>query len=156
MKNPYKKYIPPFLVGLLSILFLDILSKWLVVQGIMKPTVFIKDFFYLSHFQKNTGIAFSIALPSWLQIGGSFLILFLLMKIGFETIVKQGKSMLLESALLGMVIGGGLGNLMDRIMNGSVVDFIVLGPIPVFNVADTGITVGLLVLFGTMMLNKEK
>jgi signal peptidase II len=45
---------------------------------------------------------------------------------------------------LGMAIGGAAGNLADRVRRGAVVDFVALGPWPVFNLADAAMTVGLL------------
>jgi signal peptidase II len=46
----------------------------------------------------------------------------------------------------GMLLGGALGNIVDRIRDGAVTDFIKLPAWPAFNVADTSITVGVLVL----------
>jgi signal peptidase II len=46
---------------------------------------------------------------------------------------------------LGMAVGGAAGNLADRIRRGAVVDFVALGSWPVFNLADTAMTVGLVV-----------
>ncbi len=46
----------------------------------------------------------------------------------------------------GMLVGGALGNLIDRIANGSVTDFIKLPHWPAFNVADMSITFGVIVL----------
>lgn len=46
----------------------------------------------------------------------------------------------------GMLIGGAVGNLIDRIANGSVIDFIKLPHWPAFNVADMSITFGVIVL----------
>jgi signal peptidase II len=46
----------------------------------------------------------------------------------------------------GMLVGGALGNLIDRIANGVVTDFIKLPHWPAFNVADMSITFGVLVL----------
>ena len=46
----------------------------------------------------------------------------------------------------GMLVGGALGNLIDRIANGAVTDFIKLPHWPAFNVADICITVGVFVL----------
>ena len=70
--------------------------------------------------------------------------------------IHKQKGAFFETLLLGVVIGGGLGNLADRLVNGYVIDFIVLGPIPVFNVADIGITVGLVLLFATIVLSSRK
>jgi signal peptidase II len=46
----------------------------------------------------------------------------------------------------GMLLGGALGNIIDRIHQGAVTDFIKLPAWPAFNVADTSITLGVLVL----------
>ena len=46
----------------------------------------------------------------------------------------------------GMLVGGAIGNLIDRVASGSVIDFIKLPHWPAFNVADTSITFGVLVL----------
>ena len=145
-----------FLGGIADILILDVVTKVLVVRGIIGEFTFIKGFFYITTFRKNDGIAFGIDLPMWLQIVGSLAILLLLLKIGFEYFFGRQQVSLFEHWLFGAVIGGGLGNLIDRVLHGYVVDFIVLRPFPVFNIADIGITVGLVVLFGTMWLSSRE
>ena len=47
---------------------------------------------------------------------------------------------------MGLQLGGALGNLVDRLTIGHVTDFISIGAFPVFNVADSSITVGVIVL----------
>jgi signal peptidase II len=47
---------------------------------------------------------------------------------------------------LSMQLGGAIGNLIDRLLHGRVTDFISIGSFPVFNVADSSITVGCVVL----------
>jgi signal peptidase II len=47
---------------------------------------------------------------------------------------------------LGLQLGGAIGNLIDRVRFGSVVDFIDIGPWPVFNLADSGIVIGVGIL----------
>ena len=47
---------------------------------------------------------------------------------------------------LGLLLGGALGNLVDRIRLGYVVDFVAVGPWPKFNVADSAITIGVLLV----------
>jgi len=47
---------------------------------------------------------------------------------------------------IGLVLGGGIGNLLDRIRLGYVIDFIAVAIWPRFNIADTAITVGLALL----------
>ncbi len=47
---------------------------------------------------------------------------------------------------LGLLVGGAVGNVIDRLSHGYVTDFIAIGPWPRFNVADSAITVGVLLL----------
>lgn len=57
---------------------------------------------------------------------------------------------------LGLVLGGALGNLADRVRLGHVIDFIDLRWWPVFNVADSCIVVGVLMLIATLSLQAER
>jgi signal peptidase II len=62
---------------------------------------------------------------------------------------------------LGMVLGGAIGNLLDRIRFGHVIDFADLHfgefrPFLVFNVADTAITIGVLILLARALLVRDK
>ena len=50
------------------------------------------------------------------------------------------------AASLGLLLGGGIGNLIDRLRLGYVIDFVALGVWPKFNVADTAVTVGVILL----------
>jgi len=54
----------------------------------------------------------------------------------------------------GLIVGGALGNLIDRILFGGVIDFINLGFWPSFNIADSALTVGIIVLI--YYLGKKK
>ena len=55
-----------------------------------------------------------------------------------------------------MIFSGAVGNLIDRIINGAVVDFISVGWWPVFNIADSSISVGMVVLgFSILFPNKK-
>jgi len=156
MKNLQKIHWAYFTAGLLGVFFLDFITKWLAVKGVIGESVIVRGLFYMTHFQKNNGIAYGIPLPLWIQVIGSIIILFLLVRFGFDCITDNRKPSVFRIVLLGIIVGSGLGNLVDRIVNGYVVDFIVLRPFPVFNVADVGITVGIILLFGTIVLSSEK
>ncbi len=54
---------------------------------------------------------------------------------------------------VGLLLGGAFGNLIDRVIAGRVTDFIDVGPWPIFNIADSCITVGIALLIGTMLLS---
>ncbi|MBN2087315.1 signal peptidase II [Candidatus Peregrinibacteria bacterium] len=140
----------------LILLGLDILTKYLVIQPFYKPVTFIKNFLYLTNVQKNSGIAFGIKLPIWLQIIGSIIILVLLFRFADQYFFSKNKRQFLKPILFGIIIGGAIGNLINRIFQGYVVDFIVLKPIPVFNIADIGITVGFIALLVLSLFGEKK
>jgi signal peptidase II len=59
---------------------------------------------------------------------------------------RQIRPPLWHTLAIGAIAGGALGNLVDRVRLGHVIDFVSVGPWPNFNVADSAITVGALVL----------
>jgi signal peptidase II len=56
----------------------------------------------------------------------------------------------------GMLVGGAIGNLIDRVAYGSVIDFIKLPHWPAFNLADTSITVGVVILVVLIEFNARR
>ena len=92
----------------------------------------------------NSGSAFGINALSGLWLG-----LLAIVVVGFLLFYSRNLPSKAMTVLLGLVIGGALGNLADRIfragdgfLSGSVVDFIDLSRWPVFNLADSGIVIG--------------
>jgi len=130
---------------------LDALTKGWVSGTHFKPIILIKDIFYFTA-HKNTGIAFGIPVPQWIQIIGSIGILIFLTHFAITHI----KKLFLNQVLFGIILGGGVGNLVNRVYAGYVTDFIVLRPFPVFNLADVGITVGIIILFVSLLQNNNQ
>jgi signal peptidase II len=96
---------------------------------------------------KNPGIAFGIFLPSpWQEIGISAALLIVCL-VAIKT--KLTRPMQIA---FGLIIGGAIANLLDRIITGAVTDYIAVGSFPIFNLADTAITIGacLLLIEGWM------
>ncbi len=93
-------------------------------------------------YERNTGVAFS-----FLKSGGATVYVAtgvaLACLITYLTIRPSKPWLWLPT---GMMVGGAIGNLIDRISMGSVIDFIKLPHWPVFNVADIGITFGVIIL----------
>ncbi|MCA9370390.1 MAG: signal peptidase II [Candidatus Peregrinibacteria bacterium] len=88
----------------------------------------------------NPGIAWGIRFPPVIQ---EVLIGLALLAV-FSMAWKSAKERQLSA--FGMILGGGLANIIDRIQDGYVTDFIQIGSFPIFNVADSFVTVGVLVL----------
>ncbi|EKD92705.1 MAG: hypothetical protein ACD_28C00358G0003 [uncultured bacterium] len=98
-------------------------------------------------YAENPGIAFS------LPLGGPWLLVFsLLMIAGFTAYSVLELDLRRASVKIAVVLilGGALGNTIDRWRFGIVRDFIDIGPWPVFNLADMGIVIGLLLLIPTV------
>ena len=57
---------------------------------------------------------------------------------------------------LSLILAGALGNLIDRLLYGYVIDFLDFRVWPVFNVADSAITIGAVILGWVILFNKEK
>lgn len=154
MKIKTHNYSIAILAGII-LLATDILTKYWVTLPIYKPVIFVKNFFYFTNYQTNSGIAFGISLPIWLQITGSIVILIILFRIGDQLFFSKNKRQFLKPVLFGIIVGGAIGNLINRIFHGYVIDFIVLKPIPVFNIADIGITIGFAGLLLATLITKK-
>lgn len=126
-------------------LWLDLATKHWASNTNNLPWGNTEGLFYLSEVTLNSGIAFGWPVPRWIQIVATILILGFLIYTGHDWLKKNEKRFL-QALIFGLVIGGALGNFWERITRGAVVDFIVLWPFPNFNLADVGITVGLLAL----------
>lgn len=135
------------LISILT-LIIDIFTKQIVLNTLIEDQsiTIIKDFFSIT-FAKNTGVAFSFLegrIP-FIIIMTTIVIFFILKYLKTTTINKY------ESICYGLIIGGAIGNLIDRIIYGYVIDFFdfnLLGySFPIFNLADTAIVIGVIILF---------
>lgn len=126
------------LVVLVLLLALDRLTKRLTLEFLADKDLVVAPFLHLRYVQ-NTGAAFGI-----MQGGNLILILVTLLIVGY--LIKSWKELCAYGPLvkwgLVLILGGALGNLYDRITLGFVVDFVDLRVWPVFNAADSFITVG--------------
>ena len=100
----------------------------------------------------NTGSAFGLF--------AGFTNLFILAAIlGIAAVLyyfyRQGNNAIALRISLGLIVGGALGNLFDRVVFGKVVDFISVGWWPSFNIADSAISVGMFLLIFTMIFGER-
>ena len=68
---------------------------------------------------------------------------------------KQQMSVVWHRLSIGLIVGCALGNLFDRIKDGAVVDFISVGWWPAFNIADSAISIGIVILIFTLMFGEK-
>lgn len=134
--------------------FLDQLSK-LFVQGNMIPgesIPLLPGVFHLSYVQ-NTGAAFGILKEKT----AFFVVITLLVLLAILFIIPhiQREYLFLRLAM-GLMLGGALGNFVDRARFGYVIDFIDFRIWPVFNIADVAIVIAVGILFWELLLHNPK
>lgn len=160
-----KKYLSVILITS-TVVILDQITKWIVVMKIplySKIEVFpILDFTHI----RNTGVAFGMLrdLPDNIRYPFFALVLILAIVAVFIFLRKLGEDEKLIKYCLGLILGGALGNSIDRFRLGYVTDFINFHWVgnsslnwPPFNIADSAITVGAILIFtfGIIITKKE-
>jgi len=131
------------LLTLLScfLILLDQLTKYIAFNEFLNsPFIFIENVFQLKT-TFNTGVAFSIPLPFYFIILFNILLMITLIYLALK---EFNFNKLVSTIFLSLIISGGLGNIIDRIFRGSVIDFISIWKYPTFNVADIYIVFGIL------------
>lgn len=99
----------------------------------------------------NDGVAFSLRLGDMIQLP------LILMALGFVVyLALHSERTKMNHIGFGLILGGALGNVVDRIPDGLVTDFVRVGSFPVFNVADACITVGVAVLLLAMLIGARQ
>jgi len=166
----FKQKLLPFILTALVII-LDQITKLLIVKNIQYGTIgaqFFGDFLRIIHIS-NTGVAFSVG-ASWSETARRLLFSLLpLIVIGLVVVVyfRNNDFTKLQRWAIAGIVGGGLGNLIDRFFRAEgVVDFIDvkfyglfgLQRWPTFNVADSAVVVcGILLIISFIItLKKEK
>ncbi len=138
-----------FLLFILLV-FSDQLSKWLAYEYLGVASIDINNFLALT-FAQNYGAAFS-----FLADGGGWQRYFLSAISAIASIVliiwifKTKRSEKLKLSALTLILSGAIGNMIDRVLNGFVIDFIDVHYgsfyFPIFNFADSFISIGVVLL----------
>jgi signal peptidase II len=140
-----------FVVVALTVFALDRITKSLVAAQVSYGT----EVNVIGHVVgitnvRNSGAAFGFA-PAG---AGFFLIASVVVAIGLVVYVARNPGSEWNNAVLGLILGGTLGNGYDRIVYGTVTDFINFHFWPVFNVADSAISVGVVLLIAGYVLRR--
>ncbi|WP_404452524.1 signal peptidase II [Virgibacillus necropolis] len=150
-------YVYYIIAGILVVI--DQVTKWVVVKNmeLYESITIIQDFFYFTS-HRNKGAAWGI-------LQGKMIFFYIVTTIVVIGVIyymqKYAKNDKLLAISLTFVLGGAIGNFIDRIFRGEVVDFldfIIFGyDFPIFNVADSSLVVGVtLVLLATFIDEKKK
>jgi signal peptidase II len=159
-----------------AVFVLDQISKWIVQSNMeLYASLQVLGNFFRITFVENPGMAFGLQLGNNLfftvfAVLASIAIVYYLLQL------PQGQK--LARLALSLILGGAMGNLLDRLLRGKVVDFLdfeffdihlptfkflffqfpgyELERWPVFNVADMAVTVGMFLLLGHIVFEKEE
>lgn len=140
------------------IIAIDQLTKWLVVSKmeLYEQIPIIDNFFYLTS-HRNSGAAWGILQDQMLF----FYIVTVVVLVGviyyMHTYAKGNK---LLSLGLSFILGGAIGNFIDRLLHQEVVDFldfiIFKYDYPIFNIADSALVVGVILVIITTFIDEKK
>ena len=133
-----------------AVVVVDQISKWWIVEHVMQPprSITVTPFFNLV-MGWNRGVSFGMlnsdqAISAWMLSAFALAIVVVLL----VWMARDDRAIC--TAALGLVIGGALGNVVDRVRFGAVADFLDFHAFgyhwPAFNAADTAISLGALVL----------
>lgn len=144
----------------LLVFVLDQATKWWIVESVMQPprVVPVTPFFNLV-MGWNRGVSFGMfnqhgAFNAWIFSGLALVI------VGVLLVWLWRAERPLIGVAIGLIVGGALGNVVDRLRFGAVADFLdfhVAGyHWPAFNVADSGITVGAALLLADALFSRPE
>jgi len=150
-----------FLIGIIAaIVALDQWSKWKIKTSydLYHSEPIIQDFFHFTYVT-NDGMAFGLSFP-----GGKQVLLFVtlvLTGVIIWMLWKEKNSHNLIRYGLSFILAGAIGNMIDRVLYGKVVDFldIMVGDFHwyIFNVADSAVTTGMILfILHTILIGEKK
>ncbi len=127
-----------------GVAILDQLTKYVVVHWLKDTTLpLIPSVFHLTYVQ-NTGVAFGLLSKYYrvpiLMLSCAMIVVIMCAK---ESFIGQRVS---HACAWGLILGGAVGNLIDRLRFAYVIDFLDFRVWPVFNIADTCISTGVVLL----------
>ena len=145
-----------------GVLLLDRISKYLVAKDISlhDSITVIPRIFYITHVE-NRGAAFGLFNDSPSEWKIALLVLFSILALVIVSALlwRSSHRMTASAVGLSLILGGALGNLWDRMLNGRVVDFLLvyIGSYqwPAFNVADSAIVLGAGLLVFEILFSKS-
>ena len=138
----------------------DQISKTVIrsTMTLYESITVIPGFFHITYIT-NDGMAFGINFPFGIYIFSGISIIFTIMLFWYLWTIKE-EGIVIRSGI-GFILAGAIGNLIDRLLLGEVVDFLdfMIGDLHwyVFNLADSFVTIGMgIILYDSIVLEKKR
>lgn len=145
-----------------SVTLLDFVTKKLILANVSSSDAIDILPFLRIVLVKNTGAAFGL----FASLGNTFFLLITVVAIIFIIVYLTRIPKGLEFFAISLILGGAIGNFIDRAMVGEVIDFILLhvdswprsvfNPWPAFNVADSALTVGITLFIWSNIFGRKE
>ena len=150
-----------FFIGIIVVIVaLDQWSKWMIKTSydLYHSEPIIKGFFHFTYVT-NDGMAFGLSFPGGKQV--LLFVTFALTGVIIWMLWKEKESNNLIRYGLSFILAGAIGNMIDRLLYGKVVDFldIMIGDFHwyIFNVADSAVTTGMILfILHTILIGEKK
>ena len=142
-----------FFLTAVIVVAVDQLSKYLVKANMILGQSIPEEGFFRITYTTNTGGVFGIFTNQTFLITVTAIIG--VVAILIYSRYPQANRVSIRIAL-GMLLGGAVGNLIDRIRLGAVVDFIDVGAWPVFNLADSAVVVGIIIIIYYLLFQSRR
>ncbi len=156
MKRQY--YISISLFITIVILLLDQITKFIVASSMRVGDSFnvIPHFLNITS-HRNNGAAWGILSG---KMSFFYIITIIILVVLIIFYIKEAKQHLLMQVAISLLFSGALGNFIDRVLHGEVVDFVdtnIFGyNFPIFNVADSSLTIGVLLIVIALLTDMKK
>ena len=140
------------------ILILDQITKFIVASSMKVGETFevIPNFLNITS-HRNDGAAWGILSG---KMSFFFIITIIILVVLIVFYIKEAKNNLLMQIAISLLFAGALGNFIDRVLHGEVVDFVdtyIFGyNFPIFNVADSSLTIGVLLIIIALLTDMKK
>lgn len=142
------------LAGIFDLVLFDLVTKWLARSYLTTPQVFLGGRLTLG-VSYNPGIAFSLPVPNMAMVIATPILIYAIITLLVK--VCNLHHPITKVALM-LMIGGAVGNFINRLWVGSVIDFIDFSFFPSFNLADAFLTIGaflIVVFYGKIAVTND-
>lgn len=139
---------------IIALIIVDQSTKIIIQQKLEGQDILIIEGMLKFNYTKNEGIAFSVEQDSITSIITDIIILAMVIRF---MVIQRDKMYKITQISLSLILAGGIGNLIDRIFKGGVIDFIdislLIPNFPIFNLADIFVIVGFIAFAITVAVN---